>query len=108
MGGRRRRGRGRGVVDLRGLLGGSYSADGSPLERYLPYLNLGLAGLALVTGLLHTAKSSGLETAGVSPILLGALPGVVYATVVGFKVAMKTGADPEKELGRLRYGYKGA
>jgi hypothetical protein len=40
-------------------------------------------------------------------VLLGALPGVVYAVVVGAKVVM-AGVDPERELRGLRYSYKGA
>jgi hypothetical protein len=40
-------------------------------------------------------------------LLLGALPGVVYAVVVGAKVMMAE-VDPERELTKLKYGYKGA
>lgn len=94
-----------------GILGddGGGRGQGSPLERYLPYLNLVLAGLAFATGLLEQARRAGAGPAapGVSPVLLGALPGVVYAAVVGAKVVM-AGVDPEKELSGLRYGYKGA
>jgi hypothetical protein len=43
----------------------------------------------------------------VNPLLLGALPGVVYASVIGAKVVM-AGVDPERELRGLKYDYKGA
>lgn len=79
----------------------------SPLEQHLPRLNLALAALALLTGLLERAKLGPAAVVGVSPVLLGALPGVVYAVVVGAKVVM-AGVDPERELDGLRYGYKGA
>ncbi|KAG7285263.1 hypothetical protein NEMBOFW57_009884 [Staphylotrichum longicolle] len=79
----------------------------SPLEQHLPRLNLALAALALLTGLLERAKLGPAAAVGVSPVLLGALPGVVYAVVVGAKVVM-AGVDPERELDGLRYGYKGA
>jgi hypothetical protein len=91
-----------------GILGSSSPSisDKSPLEQHLPRLNIALAALSLLTGLLERVKL-GPTTVGVSPVLLGALPGVVYAVVVGAKVVM-AGVDPERELGGLRYGYKGA
>jgi hypothetical protein len=49
----------------------------------------------------------GVTVTGVNPLLLGALPGVVYASVVGAKVVM-AGVDPERELRGLKYDYKGA
>lgn len=96
-----------------GLLGSAATtaSDGgkSPLEKHLPWLNVGLAALALLTGLLERVKMGPVSSSsgGVSPVLLGALPGVVYAVVVGAKVVM-AGVDPEKELRGLKYGYKGA
>ncbi|KAK4101457.1 hypothetical protein N658DRAFT_449264 [Parathielavia hyrcaniae] len=82
----------------------------SPLERHLPWLNLALASLSLLMGLLERAKAINqyqISITGVSPLLLGALPGVVYASVVGAKVVM-AGVDPERELSGLKYAYKGA
>lgn len=38
---------------------------------------------------------------------LGNLPGIVYAVVVVAKLMMAS-VDPERELGALKYGYKGA
>ncbi|KAK4042272.1 hypothetical protein C8A01DRAFT_44661 [Parachaetomium inaequale] len=96
-----------------GILGsGSASQEGgggggkSPLETHLPRLNIALALLALLTGLLQRLRTGPVPT-GVSPLLLGALPGVVYAVTVGAKVVM-AGVDPERELSALKYGYKGA
>ncbi|KAK4236160.1 hypothetical protein C8A03DRAFT_35956 [Achaetomium macrosporum] len=98
--------------DAGGLLtgAGALAGEGSrtPLQRHLPWLNVGLATLALLTGLLERVRIGGeVASAGVSPLLLGALPGVVYAVVVGAKVVMAE-VDPEGELSKLRYGYKGA
>ncbi|KAK3345080.1 hypothetical protein B0H65DRAFT_548829 [Neurospora tetraspora] len=76
----------------------------SPLETWLPYLNVGLCVLVLLTGLVtgggHQVGSS------VGRVYLAALPGVIYAATVVAKVVM-AGVDPEGELGGLRYGYKG-
>jgi len=69
-------------------------------------LNVVLAALALLTGLLQRVKL-GPQATGVNPLLLGALPGVVFAVIVGAKVAM-AGIDPERELSGYKYGYKGA
>ncbi|KAK3989844.1 hypothetical protein QBC44DRAFT_78753 [Cladorrhinum sp. PSN332] len=73
-----------------------------PLEKYLPYLNLGLVVLAVLNGLLEQ-RVKGTHNG----VLLGLLPGVVYGVVVGAKVMM-AGVDPERELKGLKYGYKGA
>ncbi|CAP70848.1 uncharacterized protein PODANS_3_9060 [Podospora anserina S mat+] len=76
----------------------------SPLEEYLPWLNLLLVTVLALMGLVQekTGKSGGPH-----PVLLGVLPGVVYGVCVATKKTM-AGVDVEKELGRLRYGYKGA
>ncbi|KAL2160048.1 hypothetical protein VTH06DRAFT_1703 [Thermothelomyces fergusii] len=95
------RGRGGGIL---GVPVGSGAK--SPLETYLPWLNVALAALALLTGLLQRLKT-GPVAAGVSPLMLGALPGVVYAVVIGAKVIMAS-VDPERELSALKYAYKGA
>jgi hypothetical protein len=74
----------------------------TPLETWLPYLNLGLCGVLFVIGILRSAKN------GKSQSLVGdLLPGVVYAVVLAAKMVMG-GVDPESELGGLRYEYKGA
>ena len=91
-----------------GLLGSSAGKEKSPLTQHLPHLNTALAFLALITGLLERFRlSDTAASAAVSPVLLGALPGVVYGVVIGAKVVM-AGVDPARELGGLRYGYKGA
>ena len=78
----------------------------SPLEVWLPYLNVGLCLLVLLTGLV--TGSGGHQVGGsVGKVYLAALPGVIYAATVVAKVVM-AGVDPEGELGGLRYGYKGA
>lgn len=74
----------------------------TPLQRWLPYLNLGLCAVLFVIGILRRAKK------GSSQSLVGdLLPGVVYAVVLAAKMVMG-GVDPEWELGGLRYEYKGA
>ncbi|KAK3297691.1 uncharacterized protein B0H64DRAFT_392802, partial [Chaetomium fimeti] len=91
-----------------GILGaGVGGEDRSPLEAYLPWLNAGLAVLALLTGLLLRVKLGTQAGGGVDPLLLGALPGVVLAVIVGAKVSM-AGIDPERELSGYKYRYKGA
>ncbi|KAK4122645.1 hypothetical protein N657DRAFT_691147 [Parathielavia appendiculata] len=89
--------------------GGGGGTNKSPLELHLPRLNLALASLSLLTGILERGDqvSSSITTGGVNPLLLGALPGVVYGSVVGAKVVM-AGVDPERELSGLKYAYKGA
>ncbi|ORY64399.1 uncharacterized protein BCR38DRAFT_434971 [Pseudomassariella vexata] len=75
----------------------------SPLETYLPYLNIGLCAVLILTGLLskpHAPQSWG-------HVGLGNLPAVVYAVVLAAKAVMG-GVDPEKELSELKYEYKGA
>ena len=82
----------------------------SPLEAWLPYLNVGLCVLVLLMGLVTGGGgSNGGSSGGVGlmKVYLAALPGVIYAATVVAKVVM-AGVDPEGELGGLRYGYKGA
>jgi hypothetical protein len=83
----------------------SYTGDHrSPLERWLPYLNVGLCvvlvGLGQVTGGSDKASGTGL-------IGLGTLPALVYGVVLIAKMLMAS-VDPERELTALRYEYKGA
>ncbi|KAF6821245.1 hypothetical protein CSOJ01_00251 [Colletotrichum sojae] len=75
----------------------------SPLEQYLPYLNLGLCLMLVLTGMV--TKSGERDTFG--HVGLGNLPAIVYIVVLIAKVVMGS-VDPEKELGALKYDYKGA
>lgn len=74
----------------------------SPLEVWLPYLNLGLCGVLFVIGILKGARSG-----GESSLVVDLLPGIIYAVVLAAKMVM-AGVDPERELGGLRYEFKGA
>ncbi|KAL0940762.1 uncharacterized protein CTRU02_203525 [Colletotrichum truncatum] len=75
----------------------------SPLELYLPYLNLGLCVMLVLTGMV--TKSGVRDTFG--HVGLGNLPAMVYVVILIAKVVMGS-VDPEKELGALKYDYKGA
>lgn len=75
----------------------------SPLEQYLPYLNLGLCVMLVLTGLV--TKSEKKDAFG--HVGLGNLPAIVYAVIIVAKVVMGS-VDPEKELTALKYDYKGA
>ncbi|KAK7920373.1 hypothetical protein PG985_008395 [Apiospora marii] len=75
----------------------------SPLEVYMPYLNAGLCGVLVMTGLV--SKDHGPQQWG--HVGLGNLPAVVYAVVLLAKMVMGS-VDPEGELGALKYNYKGA
>ncbi|KAK3397381.1 hypothetical protein B0T20DRAFT_379802 [Sordaria brevicollis] len=87
---------------------GSGILQRSPLETWLPYLNVGLCALVLLTGLVTGGGGEGHKVGNsVGRVYMAALPGVVYAATVVAKVVM-AGVDPEGELGGLRYGYKGA
>jgi hypothetical protein len=81
----------------------SFPEHKSPLELYLPYLNLGLAVILIMMGL-FTRVDDGRR---LSRIGLGNLPALVYAVVLVAKIVMGS-VDPEKELGALKYEYKGA
>ncbi|KAL7926494.1 hypothetical protein ACQKWADRAFT_280484 [Trichoderma austrokoningii] len=75
----------------------------SPLEKILPYLNLGLASLLILMGLVRGDERGG----GFGWVSMGNIPALVYSVVLTAKVVM-AGVDPERDLGSLRYGYKGA
>ncbi|KAM7188037.1 hypothetical protein V8F33_010894 [Rhypophila sp. PSN 637] len=80
----------------------------SPLEKYLPYLNGSLCVLAFLTGYLqHRMIEGRYHTTEMSSVWLGVLPSIIYAAVLVAKVVM-AGVDPERELGALRYEFKGA
>lgn len=72
----------------------------SPIEKYLPGLNLGLCGVLAVLGALVGRRVD---------VWMGFswVPGFVLGVVVGAKWVMGS-VDPESELGALRYGFKGA
>lgn len=74
----------------------------SPLETWLPYLNLGLVVMLMLLGLVSSP-----EAAGVGWVGLGNLPAIVYTVVIAAKLIMGS-VDPESELTALRYEYKGA
>jgi hypothetical protein len=85
----------------------SFSFDAtrrSPIEQYLPYLNLVLCCVLALMGALDTPWSTEWRW---SRALLGFLPGAVYAVVLLAKAVM-AGVDPEAELLALKYDYKGA
>ncbi|KAH6885788.1 hypothetical protein B0T10DRAFT_84610 [Thelonectria olida] len=74
----------------------------SPLEIYLPYLNLGLGiMLILMTWAVGHSGKAVIWTG------MGFLPLVVYGVVLLSKIVM-SGVDPEKELSALKYDFKGA
>lgn len=75
----------------------------SPLEKILPYLNLGLVTLLILMGLVRGDERGG----GFGWVSMGNIPGLVYSVVLTAKIVM-AGVDPERDLGSLRYGYKGA
>ncbi|KAM7220492.1 hypothetical protein V8F06_004081 [Rhypophila decipiens] len=80
----------------------------SPLEKYLPYLNGSLCVLGFLTGYLqHRMIEGRYHTTEMSSVWLGVLPSIIYAAVLVAKVVM-AGVDPERELGALRYEFKGA
>lgn len=84
----------------------------SPLETWLPYLNIGLGALVLVMGLLVSRDEGpgdeGLADGGwLGRAGLGNLPLVVFLVVLVAKMLM-AGVNPERELDYLRYEYKGA
>ncbi|PTB73233.1 hypothetical protein M440DRAFT_7600 [Trichoderma longibrachiatum ATCC 18648] len=88
---------------LRGLLGRAQVEMRSPLERTLPYLNLGLVVLLSLMGLVRGEQRGG----GFGWVSMGNVPGLVYSVAITAKIVM-AGVDPERELSGLKYGYKGA
>ncbi|KID97985.1 hypothetical protein MAJ_06062, partial [Metarhizium majus ARSEF 297] len=76
--------------------------DKSPLEMYLPYLNCVLSGVLVVMGLVLGRGDRSFAWIG-----MGNLPAIVYAVVLVAKVVMGS-VDPERDLGGLKYGFKGA
>ncbi|RYP20396.1 hypothetical protein DL767_009469 [Monosporascus sp. MG133] len=81
----------------------SSMAQRSPLELYLPHLNIALCAVLALTGLLTKSAAAGQW----GHVGLGNLPAIVYAVILVAKMVMG-GVDPERELSGLRYEYKGA
>ncbi|KAL7933369.1 hypothetical protein V8C35DRAFT_304157 [Trichoderma chlorosporum] len=93
----------RGIDARLGVLGRAPLVTRSPLERTLPYLNLGLVVLLILMGLVRGDERGG----GFGWVSMGNVPGLVYSVAITAKVVM-AGVDPERELAGLKYGYKGA
>jgi len=74
--------------------------DHGPLQQYLPYLNLGLCTILGLLGMVFRGKEEVWRG-------FGWLPAGVYVVVLISKVVMGS-VDPEAELGRFRYDFKGA
>ncbi len=89
-----------------GGVGGKSRAEAtlarSPLEVWLPHLNL---GLVVILMLLNLVASS--DRMGPGWIVLKNLPAIIYTAVLAAKLIMAH-VDPESELRALRYEYKGA
>lgn len=90
----------------------SFKAPKSPLVKHLPYLNVGLCVILILSGVL--ANQVGGDEDGGSPhhhqfgwLGLGNLPAIVYGVILVAKMVMAS-VDPEKELQKLRYEYRGA
>lgn len=74
----------------------------SPLQRYLPYLNVALVTLLALMGLVPRRASA-------DPVSLGtaSFPALVYGLALASKLVMAS-VDPERDLSALQYQYKGA
>jgi hypothetical protein len=84
----------------------SLSLHRSPLEMWLPYLNLGLGVLVLLMRLLSFKAQDEMD-GWLGRMGLGNLPLVVYLVILVAKVVMAS-VDPERELEVLKYDHKGA
>ncbi|CAK7202902.1 hypothetical protein SEUCBS139899_005629 [Sporothrix eucalyptigena] len=76
-----------------------------PLDQHLPHLNLAMCAMLLLS--IFIPRGAAAATSSTPYQLLGSLPAAVYGVVLISKVTM-AGVDPERELNRLRYEYKGA
>ncbi|KAI0518211.1 hypothetical protein F5B22DRAFT_635312 [Xylaria bambusicola] len=79
----------------------------SPLQQYLPFLNIALCSLLVLAGLLSSRRSTAAVTRHWGHVGLANLPALIYVVVLIAKMLMGS-IDPEKELSALRYEYKGA
>lgn len=92
----------------------SYVVPKSPLEKHLPYLNIGLCVILILSGVLAN-RVVGEDEDGKAHhshnhfgwLGLGNLPAIVYGVVIIAKMVMAS-VDPERELQKLKYEYKGA
>ncbi|CAN8103412.1 unnamed protein product [Discula destructiva] len=90
----------------------SFVVPKSPLEKHLPYLNVGLCVILILSGILANRVGGDEESRShhrhhFGWLGLGNLPAIVYGVVLIAKMVMAS-VDPERELQRLRYDYKGA
>ncbi|KAI3399214.1 hypothetical protein diail_7583 [Diaporthe ilicicola] len=93
----------------------SLAPQKSPLEKYLPLLNVGLCAVLILYGVLVRRRGGSSEHYDRDEdhrqhfgwLGLGNLPAIVYAVVLVAKLLMAN-VDPERELTALKYDYKGA
>ncbi|KAI1354174.1 hypothetical protein F5Y01DRAFT_23868 [Xylaria sp. FL0043] len=78
----------------------------SPLQQYLPFLNMAICALLVLTGVLSSQRSAA-AVRHWGHVGLANLPALIYVVVLVGKMLMGS-VDPEKELSGLRYEYKGA
>lgn len=81
----------------------------SPLQQYLPFLNVALCALLILVGFLSSSsrRSNSAAAQHWGHVGIANLPALVYVVVLVAKVLMGS-IDPERELSALRYEYKGA
>lgn len=91
-------------IDAWTSTGGLAGGLRSPIDTHLPYLNAGLSVMLVLMELVASMKSN---RGGLPWFGMGYLPGSVYGAVIVAKLLMG-GVDPETELSKLRYGYRGA
>lgn len=91
-------------VDAWSGSGGLAGGLRSPIDTHLPYLNAGLSVMLVLMELVASMKTN---RGGLTWFGMGYLPGIVYGAVIVSKLLMG-GVDPEAELSKLRYGYRGA
>ncbi|KAI0187192.1 hypothetical protein EV127DRAFT_344895 [Xylaria flabelliformis] len=78
----------------------------SPLQQYLPFLNVALCSLLILAGFLSSSQRSAAHQHW-GHVGLANLPALIYVVVLVAKMLMGS-IDPERELSALRYEYKGA
>ncbi|KAI1297386.1 hypothetical protein F5Y03DRAFT_283224 [Xylaria venustula] len=79
----------------------------SPLQQYLPFLNIALCSLLILAGILTSSSQRSAASRHWGHVGLANLPALIYAVVLVAKMLMGS-IDPERELSSLRYEYKGA
>ncbi|TRX92896.1 hypothetical protein FHL15_006302 [Xylaria flabelliformis] len=78
----------------------------SPLQQYLPFLNIALCSLLILAGFLSSSQRSAAHQHW-GHVGLANLPALIYVVVLVAKMLMGS-IDPERDLSALRYEYKGA